>query len=81
MGLQMFELGSTHDARPCKGHEGASHPTLVLAESDEDMWLTVVRFGEPPKIGATFRFLDKLWEIVWRKEFGCGAAPLRSGDT
>lgn len=52
------------------------YTTLVLAEWDDDLWLTTVRFEQPPQPGMTFHFLDTVWQITWTQAVGCGAVPL-----
>lgn len=52
------------------------YATLVLAESEGDMWLAYVRFDEPPQPGLRFHFRGTVWEVIWTERAGCGARPV-----
>lgn len=71
----MYEYTSSRSPGSNDQNADGPFPTLVLAEKGDDMWLTVVPFGEPPRPGVTFAFLNEEWEIVWSEAVGCWAVP------
>jgi len=77
----MYEECSKQSRRSLQKNDRGLFPTLVLAEEADDMWLTVVSFREPPRVGATFRFQNREWVVVWREDVGCVAAPARQSGS